>query len=100
MNDRPFAELNQLAAGKDPGAVLERLISHLREEKDYHRLFDALLLQRKYELGLSLARPTSLEDVPAEQRRLVEETYISAAREVGLAFIDKGDLPVPGCICK
>lgn len=93
MNSTTFDELARLNESSGPGAALDRLIETLREERQYHKLFDAMLLKRKHELGLPLSRPASLQDVPDEQRKAVEETYVAAAREAGEGFLDAGDIP-------
>ena len=83
MSEQTFAELKQLNETQGPAATIDRLIATLRSDKQYHQLFDALLLKKKHELGLSLAKPTSLDDVPEEKRDEVEAAYVEAAREVG-----------------
>jgi hypothetical protein len=87
-----FSDLQE-RAGRSPAEAVDSLIATLRDQGDYHKLFDALLLKRKSELGLSLNRPSSLNDVPEAQRKAVEETYVAAAREVGSLFLAKGDIP-------
>jgi hypothetical protein len=93
MADEMYDELLALHQQGQTTAAIERLVAQLRTEKRWHKLFDARLLQRKAELGLPLSRPSSLQDVPQDQRKLVEETYIQAAREVGQAFLTEGDIP-------
>jgi hypothetical protein len=73
-------------------AVFSQLVATLRERQDYHKLFDALCLQKKQAMGLSLGKPTSLEDVPAAQRDEFERTYIAVAREVGQLLLDAGKI--------
>ncbi|RPI81393.1 MAG: hypothetical protein EHM42_10700, partial [Planctomycetaceae bacterium] len=85
----PFLELEHLGAAS-PAAVLDRLISHLREEKKWHAVFDALLMRKRHELGLPLVRPTALRDVPEAQRDEFEKYYVSAAREVAERLLDEG----------
>jgi hypothetical protein len=63
--------------------VFDQLAAILREQKDYHKLFDALCAKKKHELGAPLHRPTSFEDVPADKRDEFEAAYMNAAREVG-----------------
>jgi hypothetical protein len=72
--------------------LFDRLIATLRERQDYHKLFDALCLQKKQALGLPLGKPTSLEDVPANLRDEFEQTYVAAAREVGQLLLDAGKI--------
>jgi hypothetical protein len=91
--DSQFDALEAVFAKGSRGGTLDQLISALRDRKDYHRLFDALLLKRKFELGLPLSRPSSMSDVPDASRKQVEETYVAAAREVGDLFLAQGDIP-------
>jgi hypothetical protein len=88
--ETPFAELqDQLQAG-GATAVFDKLAGLLREQKDYHKLFDALCARKKFELGAPLHRPTSFDDIPASKRDEFEVAYMSAAREVGqLLLADK-----------
>lgn len=93
MSDAIYDELASLHDTAGPTQALQRLVETLGAQKNYHKRFDARMLQRKHELGLSLARPASLSDVPAHLRKQVEETYIEAAREAGEAFLQEGDIP-------
>lgn len=83
MSENAFEQLRQLKQSQGGAAVFDGLASALREKKDYHKLFDALCLKKKYELGAPLLRPTSFDDVPESQRDEFEKTYVAAAREVG-----------------
>ncbi len=83
MSDSSFQELRDLRPQSSDGDVFQRLASVLRDRKDYHKLFDALCLQKKQEMGLPLGKPTSFEDVPTDRRDEFEKTYMTAAREVG-----------------
>ena len=87
-----FDRIAELKDSDGPQAAIDFLIGTLREEKNFHKLFDALLLKKKQELGLSLVRPTSLEDVPADIRPDFEKYYIASAREIGQLFLDSGQL--------
>lgn len=88
-----YDELSQITQKGDSAAAFDKLAEVLKERKDYHRLFDARMLRRKFELGLPLSRPAQLTDVPQDLRKQVEETYIAAAREVGALFLAEGDIP-------
>ena len=90
MSENLFNQLqDQLRVG-GASAVFERLATSLREQREYHKLFDALCLKKKHELGVPLNRPTSFEDVPAAKRDEFESAYVAAAREVGqLLLADK-----------
>ena len=93
MTDSDFTQLEELQTAGGDAAVFDWLAATLRERKEYHKLFDTRLIQKKRSLGLPVARPTSLDDVPADQRKEVEETYVDAAREVGELFLADGDVP-------
>lgn len=92
MSDQTFAELEQLSRTAGPAAAIDRLIDSLRAARDYRRLFDALLLKKRHEMGLPLAQPTSL-DVPDDKRDEFEQAFISAAREIGELFLKEGQIP-------
>lgn len=85
--DAPFANLQEQFQTGGSTAVFDRLTTLLRDQKDYHKLFDALCLRKKHELGVPLHRPTSFDDVPEEKREDFKKAYMNAAREVGHLFL-------------
>ena len=88
--DSAFAQLQDRLKDGGSGAVFDQLAAILREQKEYHKLFDALCAKKKHELGAPLHRPTSFDDVPADKRDEFEAAYTAAAREVGqLLLADK-----------
>jgi hypothetical protein len=90
MSEETFAQFDSLAS--DTNAVFEKLVDELTQRKNYHALFDAMLMQKKHELGLPLGRPGSLEDVPSEQQPIIEQSYIDSARTVGQMLLDDGKI--------
>jgi len=88
MSEDAFAALEELQQ-QSPEVVLERLIETLTAQKNYHRLFDALLMQKKQSMGLEVLQPTSFDNVPDEQKKEFEEAYIEAARKVGNLFLNE-----------
>ncbi|GAB4138775.1 MAG: hypothetical protein Tsb009_07210 [Planctomycetaceae bacterium] len=88
-----FEELDQLSQAGDATSAVDKLITALEEQKDYHRLFDALLLKAKLDMGLPLIAPSSFENVPAEKQEEFERHYVEAARRIGLAFLEAGNIP-------
>ncbi len=92
MSTTPFEKLEHAFQSGGSPAAFEELTRTLRENKEWHNLFDAMMLQRKFELGLPLSRPTSLQDVPEHLRKEVEEAYVAAAREAGEGFLSQGDI--------
>ena len=91
MSEDLCNELEALAAD-GPQAVVERLIESLRANREYDRLFDALMIHRRLELGVSVARPTAFDDIPDDLKESFQESYIDTARKVGQMWIDHGDL--------
>lgn len=82
-----FTEFDEINKTGGPVAVLDKLESTYRDQKQFHQLFDVLLMRKKLALGAPLIRPTSFEDVPKEARDDFEEAYVAAAREVGLLLL-------------
>lgn len=90
MSDTMFAQLQDQRRTGGVSAVFDHLATTLRNQREYHKLFDALCLKKKHELGAPLHRPTSFDDVPVEKRDEFESAYVAAAREVGqLLLADK-----------
>ena len=89
----PFEDVEQLHETAGSAAVIERLIETLRSEKNYHKLFDALLLKVRFEMGLPLVGASSFDDVPPERQTEFEEQYVAAARDVGEALLAEGNIP-------
>jgi hypothetical protein len=81
--------LSENASAQD---ILNALQETLLAEKDFHRLFDAKLLQVRSQMGLPVTQPTSLENVPADQQAAFREAYVTAAREVGTLFLDDNNV--------
>ncbi len=92
MSTEAFTQLDELKQSQGPAATIDKLIENLREQKNYHKLFDAQLLKTKFDMGLPLARPTSFDDVPDDKRDEFEQHYIDAARTVGESFLANGDI--------
>lgn len=88
MSEDVFAALEE-SQQQSPESVLERLIETLTAQKNYHRLFDALLMQQKHAMGLEVLQPTTFDNVPDERKKEFEEAYIEAARKVGNLFLDE-----------
>ena len=90
MTEDAFDILEETSRTVGPEAVIEDLLKTLRTNQEYHRLFDAMLLKKKYELGLPLLQPTSFDDVPASHVDEFKNCYVKAAREIGHLFLENG----------
>jgi hypothetical protein len=93
MSEETFDELQKIQTAQGPAAAIDRLIAVLTADKRYHQLFDALLMKKRFELGLPLVRPTSLKDIPDGQRDEFEKVYVASARKVGDLLLAEGSIP-------
>ena len=92
MTQNSFDEIQDRLAAGGVEAVFEQLAAELREQKKYHELFDALLMQSRYRLRLPLVLTTSLDDLADPLRTQLEEAYLDSCREVGRLLLAQGRL--------
>lgn len=87
-------EIKKQDSSADPSAdaVLVALQKTLIGKKDYHRLFDALMMQARLEMKLPLSKPASMDGVPEESERPFRAAYVKAARKVGALFLKDNQL--------
>jgi hypothetical protein len=90
MADALFARLQSEMSRGGPDAVLEAAAQALRSEKRYHELFEVLKMQVRRRLGLPVTYTAGGDDLPEEQRNLLEEGLLSACREVGTLLLAQG----------
>jgi hypothetical protein len=93
MSDSEFAKIDEVHRSQGPAAAVNELIRALEASHDWHRLFDALLLKKKLEMGLPMARPASFDQVPEDRQPEFEESYVEAARRVGRALLAENNIP-------
>lgn len=92
MNDQTYQALRDAHSAEGAIAVFDELVNRLRQEGKYHELFDALLMQSRYKLGLPLQHAPALDDLPEPVRTKTEEAYMAACREVGQLLLERGEL--------
>jgi hypothetical protein len=85
-------EFEQIQSSLEEGvpALLERVISQLREKRKYHHLFEALKLRLRYQMGLPLWEHTPGEQLDPGMRDKYEDGLIEACREVGMLLLENG----------
>lgn len=93
MDQAVFDELQQTLAKRGPDAAIEQLCATLRERKDYGSLFYALLMKKRYELGLSPVPSGASQDIPEAKQAPYEDAIRQAGRLVGQLYLDQGDIP-------
>ena len=92
MSTDTFAEIDELNQSDGATSAIDKLIETLREQKEFHKLFDATMMKKKFEMGVPVTRPTSFDDVPEEKRDQFEQDYIDSARQVGELFLSDGKI--------
>ena len=93
MTDPLFSEVERLKTSKGAEAAIDALIESLKKDHQYEQLFDALLLKKRFQLGLPLFQPTSFDGIPDDQYGEFEKCYTDTARTVGKLFLDEGKIP-------
>lgn len=86
-------ELRSAVAEHGPERAIDLLCARLRDRKEYHALFYALLMKKRLELGVSPIATASNTDLPPETHPAFEETIRQASRTVGDLFLAEGDIP-------
>ena len=82
-----FAALEQALESDNPVTSFDLLISQFRAAKDYHSLFEALLMRKRLQLGLPLFLTNDLSALPSEIRDAYSKAIADAARHVGELFL-------------
>jgi hypothetical protein len=93
MDPAIFDDLERTVTAQGPEAALRRLCDTLREQKDYHSLFYALLMQKRHQLGVSPIPTGPSQDLPEAVHEPYEDAIRQAGRLVGNLFLKDGDLP-------
>ena len=85
-----FDRLQQALERGGVEAALNQLAEYLRENKQYHELFEALKMKARYELGLPLTYNDAGDELDESTRTKLEDSLISACRDVGTALLREG----------
>jgi hypothetical protein len=93
MEAKSFDEIERTFTAKGADAAIDQLCARLRESKDYHNLFYALLLNKRHELGVSSIPTGPSQDLPNTVHEAYEDGIRDAARLVGQLYLDSGDIP-------
>lgn len=78
-----FARLQQILEQRGPQEAITTLITELRAAEDFTNLFYALLLSKRWELGVSPFPTGPSTELPPETHEAYEEAIRVAGREVG-----------------
>src|SRR3954447_8835076 len=93
MDPQVFDQLEQTLKQTGPAAAIDKLCDELKSRKDYTGLFYALLMKKRFELGVSPIATGSNQDLPPAVHREFEEGIGAAARTVGNLYLQEGQIP-------
>ncbi len=83
MSNTTYERLEAEMEERGVDAALSLLFDELRQQKRYHELFDARLMQARHRLGLPVILTDRLDDVQEPLRTQLEDAYVATCREVG-----------------
>src|SRR6516165_8959080 len=87
-----FDSLKVRLAADGPKAAADQLCESLRQAGDYGKLFYALLLKTRIEMGILPIPTASAVDLSNAQQEQYEQAIREACRTVGLLFLDAGNI--------
>ncbi len=87
MSNTAYERLELEIGERGAEAALALLFSELQQQKRYHELFDARLMQARHRLGLPVILTDRLDDLEEPLRTQLEDAYVAACREVGDLFL-------------
>lgn len=93
MDAAVFDDLQHTLAAEGADAALQRLCDGLREQKDYHALFYAMLMRKRHELGVSPVPTGPSKDLPPSVHAPYEEAIRQAGRLVAGLYLSEGQMP-------
>lgn len=85
-----FDLLQQTLQQDGVAAALDQLAAHLRGNKKFHELFEALKMKVRHGLGLPLTYSDAGDELDESTRIKLEDGLIAACRDVGIALLREG----------
>ncbi|MEM7262268.1 MAG: hypothetical protein AAF488_09790 [Planctomycetota bacterium] len=76
----------------DGSAIFDAIARAYEEEGQFALVFEARVLQKRFDLGLPLVGDVASLDLDDGVRATLETHYESLCREIGQKFLDRGDL--------
>jgi hypothetical protein len=93
MDSAIFNELQQILLEQGPDAAIDQLCTALRERKEYDKLFYALLLKKRHQLGVYPVPTDAAQSLPEAAQKPYEEAIREAGRLVGHLYLEEQDIP-------
>jgi len=92
MLEPAFEALEPMLESEDPASSLDYLIGRFREAKDYHLMFEAMLMKKRLELDLPLIQAPNLAALPPDLQAKYQQFLVEAAQETGELLLANGDI--------
>ncbi len=92
-NAATFDALQSLLETQGAAPAIDQLCHVLEERHDYPNLFYALLLKKRFELGVSPIPTAPASELPAEYHAAYEEAIRNAGHHVGALALRDGRIP-------
>src|SRR5260221_4201591 len=88
-----YDELRMQLQNAGPAEAIDGLCQTLREQRDYGKLFYAMLMKNRFEMGVSPIPTGGGADMTPKQQEEYESAVREACRTVGQLFLDAGNIP-------
>lgn len=92
MQPEFYDELRQALETAGPAEAIDRLCAELRQRKEFSSLFYALLMKKRFELGVSPLPSAPSGELPEAVHEPYENAIRDAARQAGQLYLDEGDI--------
>ncbi len=89
MDPTTFDEIQRTLTESGPTRAIDALCDRLRTQGDYGALFYALLMKKRFELGVSPIPTGSSAELPNEVHMDYEDAIRASARLVGQLYLDE-----------
>ncbi len=87
-----YTQLEQAVTAGQPELGIEQLIAYLRQQGQYHELFEALKMQMRMRIGLPAAQADRQEKFDEATELQLERGLLDACRVVGELFMQRGKI--------
>src|SRR5262245_33736584 len=88
-----YDELRAQLKKAGPANAIEELSRTLREQREYGKLFYAMLMKKRFEMGVSPIPTAGAAEMTAKQQEEYEGAVREACRTVGKLYLDANNLP-------
>lgn len=92
MDPTLYDDLQRTLETNGPREAIDRLCATLRERKEFSSLFYALLMKKRFELGVSPLPTAPSSELPVAVHEPYENAIREAARQTGGLYLDEGDV--------